>query len=271
MAEGMGQAKQRAQSILNLSRDCIFCGGRARATTVDHQPARALFDRRDWPEGYAFPACEQCNRESRDAEHKLALLVRIDTKYPDDPVRRREFQKYVVGMGNNFPGLLKPFSANEKRKFLKSEGIKRPPGAALIDMHVAGIEAEVAEELFNTTMIKLLKALHWKHTGNIVRCDEGVKADWYTNAYFDVFRNSDGAEFFMGLPARPPVVRSRRDLSDQFVYRYGKDAGGDLSAYLLIFRRSFIVTGIVAQSDELLQEIRRMDAEREDAVKGPNE
>ncbi|MDA9425667.1 MULTISPECIES: hypothetical protein [Bradyrhizobium] len=259
----MGQAKQRAQSILNSSRDCIFCGGRARATTVDHQPARALFDRRDWPEGYAFPACEPCNRASKDAEHKLALLVRIDTKYSDDPVRRREVQKYLVGMRNNFPGLLKPFSANEKRKFLKSEGIKRPLGAALVDMHVAGIQAEAAEELFDTTMTKLLKALHWKHTGNIVRYDEGVKADWYTNAYFDVFRNSDEEEFYMGLPARPPIVRSGRDLSDQFVYRYGKDAGGELSAYLLIFRRSLIVTGIVAQSDELVQEIRSHKIELE--------
>lgn len=267
----MGQAKRRAESILNLSRDCIFCGGRARATTVDHQPARALFDRRDWPEGYAFPACEPCNKASKDAEHKLALLVRIDTEYPDDPVRRREFQKYLVGMGNNFPGLLKPFSANEKRKFLKSEGIKRPPGAALVNMHMAGIQAEAAEDLFATTMIKLLKALHWKHTGNIVRCDEGIKADWYTNAYFDVFRHSDEAEFYMELPACPPIVRSRRDLSEQFAYRYGKDEGGELSAYLIIFRRSFIVTGIVAQSDELLREIRRIDAELKKQAEGAKE
>lgn len=172
-------------------------------------------------------------------------------------------------MGNNFPGLLKPFSANEKRKFLKSEGIKRPPGAALVDMHVAGIQGEAAEELFDITMSKLLKALHWKHTGNIVRCDEGVKADWYTNAYFDLFRRSDEAEFYTGLPACPPIVRSRRDLSDQFVYRYGKDTSGELSAFLIVFRRSFIVTGIVAQSDEVLREIRRMETGK--AVEGAND
>ncbi|WP_338309272.1 hypothetical protein [Bradyrhizobium sp. TM233] len=182
-------------------------------------------------------------------------MVRIDAERLDDPIRRRELQKYLTGMRNNFQGLLKPFTANEKRKFLKSEGIHRPPGAALVDMHVAGIEAKAAEELFSTTMTKLLKALHWKHTGNIVRNDDGVKADWYTNAYFDVFRSSDEAQFYMGLPARPPIVRNRRDLSDQFAYRYGKDDGGELSAYLLIFRRSLIVTGIVVQSDELLEEV----------------
>ncbi|MDF0581271.1 hypothetical protein [Bradyrhizobium yuanmingense] len=260
----MGQAKQRERAILEMSRTCIFCAGRAPATTVDHQPARALFDRRDWPEGYAFPACEPCNQSSKAAEHKLAVLVRVDTQGQDDPVRRNEFQKFVVGMRNNFPGLLKPLSANEKRRVLKAEGITRPPGAALADMHMAGIEADAAEDLFDIVITKLLKALHWKHTGNIVRWDEGIKSNWYSNAYFDAFyQNSKEAEFYMGLPACPPIIRNRRDLSDQFVYRYGKDNHGELSAFLIAFRRSFIVTGIVAQSDELLEEIRRTSRARE--------
>lgn len=261
MCGTMGQAKQRTQSILRASPACIFCGGRSRATTVDHQPARALFDRRDWPEGYAFPACEPCNQRSKDAEHKLAVLVRVDTEAQDDPIRRSEFRKFVVGMRNNFPGLLKPLSANEKRRVLKAEGITRPAGTALADMHMAGIQADAAEDLFDIVITKLLKALHWKHTGNIVRWDEGIKSNWYSNAYFDVFRHSKEAEFYIGLPAFPPIIRSRRDLSDQFAYRFGKDPQGELSAFLIAFRNSFIVTGIVAQSDELLQEIRRLNAE----------
>jgi hypothetical protein len=264
----MGEAKRQIRSILSTSRLCIFCGGYAPATTVDHQPARALFDRRNWPEGYAFPACEPCNKGSKDAEHKLALLVRIDSEREDDPVRRREFQKLLVGMKNNFPGLLRPLSANEKRKFLKSEGFGRAPGVALAEIHAAGIQADAAEALFDVTLRKLLKALHWKHTGNIVRWDEGVKSAWYTNAYFDVFRRSAEADFYLNLPACPPIVRSRRDISDQFSYRFGRDDTGDLSAFVIGFRGSLIVTGIVAQSDELLLEIRRREVE---ADKNPDD
>jgi hypothetical protein len=258
----MGEAKQQARTILEMSRACIFCAGEAPATTVDHQPARALFDRREWPEGYAFPACEPCNRASKDAEHKLAVLVRIDSQREDDPVRRKEFQKYLVGMRNNFPGLIKPLSANEKRRFLKSEGIARSPGVALADIHAAGIEAEAAIEVFELAINKLLRALHWKHTGNIVRWPEGVKATWYTNAYFKNFSESDVATFYTGLPACPPITRNRRDLSDQFAYRYGKDDAGELCAFLIAFRNSFIVTGIVAQSDEILEELRAQDGGR---------
>jgi hypothetical protein len=49
-------------------------------------------------------------------------------------------------------------------------------------------------------------------------------------------------------------------LSDQFVYRYGKDDAGELSAFLIGFRNSFIITGIVAQSDEVLSGIRAWEA-----------
>jgi hypothetical protein len=252
----MGQAKQKRRAILTLNPICIFCGGSTPATTTDHQPARALFDRREWPEGYEFPACEPCNRASKDAEQKLAVLTRIDSQREDDPLRRKEFQKYLVGMRNNFPGLIKPLSANEKRRYLKSEGISRPPGVALADIHAAGIQAGAAEELFEMAINKLLRALHWKHTGNIVRWAEGVKATWYTNAHFSSFSQSEEATFYTGLPAMPPITRNRRDLSDQFIYRYGKDDAGELSAFLIGFRNSFIVTGIVAQSDELLKEIR---------------
>jgi hypothetical protein len=73
----MGQSKQRTRAL------CIFCGCVNHATTVDHQPARALFDRKEWPEGYAFPACEPSNQSSKHAENRLALLVRINSNYGD--------------------------------------------------------------------------------------------------------------------------------------------------------------------------------------------
>ena len=164
-------------------------------------------------------------------------------------------------MRNNFPGLLKPLSANEKRKFFKSESITRPPGVALADIHAAGIQADAAIELFEVRIGKLLKALHWKHTGKIVRWNEGVKATWYTNAQFGIFSQSEERKFYGDLPACPPIVRNKRDLSDQFAYRCGRNYEGDITAFLIVFRGSFLITGIVAQSQELLAEIRTREAD----------
>lgn len=167
-------------------------------------------------------------------------------------------------MKNNFPGLLKPLSANEKRKFFRSENITRPPGLALADIHAAGIQADAAIELFEVGINKLLRALHWKHTGKIVRWNEGINATCYTNAHFGIFSQSEERKFYGDLPVCPPIVRNQRDLSDQFAYRYGKDDEGDLSAFLIAFRNSFLITGIVAQSQEILEEIRLREAAAEE-------
>jgi hypothetical protein len=259
----MGQSKVRVKQVLSMTRDCIFCAALRPATTVDHQPARSLFDRREWPEGYAFPACEPCNQASKDAEHKLALLVRVNSQREDDPVRRQEFRKFLVGMRNNFPGLLTPLSANAKRRFFKTAGIERARGQALVDIHAVGIDATSADELFETVIEKLLRALHWKHTGNIVRDAMGIKFAWYTNAYCSVFESDDDASFYRALPAAPSIGRNGKDLSEQFFYRFGRDKTGELSAFLIAFRDSIIVTGVVAQSDELLQEIRDQTPSKE--------
>lgn len=102
----------------------------------------------EWgPEGYEFPTRDPCNRSSKDAEHKFALLVRIKAKREDDPVRRLEFRKYVSAMRNNLPDLPKPLTANEKRRFLKSEGLTRGRGFALADVHAVGFKGDETELL----------------------------------------------------------------------------------------------------------------------------
>jgi len=67
------------------------CGERP-AATEDHQPAKALFDRKEWPEGYVFPACEPCNKATK---HAMSVLVRLAPEREDDPQRVADFRKYV--------------------------------------------------------------------------------------------------------------------------------------------------------------------------------
>lgn len=234
---------------------CIFCGGNVPATTEDHQPARAFFDRKEWPEGYAFPACEPCNQSSKRDEQILALIVRFDSERADDPQRRADFVKYVRAMRNNFPDLLMILSANQKRQFFKSERLKLPKGTALADLHIAGLDARDSERAFETVLRKIMRALHWKHTGKVAPADDRLLlASWYTSAYLHVLHSSGDFDLFSQLPARPALVRNGRDLSDQFAYRYGVSETQDASVYMLMFRHSVIATGFVLQSDTALRE-----------------
>lgn len=112
-------------------------------------------------------------------------------------------------MRNNFPNLLRPLTANEKRKFLKSEGLTRERGVALANVHAVGLQSDATEHLFAVVIKKLLCTLHWKHTGKIVLWPEGIIPTWYTNTYAHVFDdNTEEREFYTKLPACPPMRRN---------------------------------------------------------------
>ena len=44
---------------------CCFCGGAERSATIDHVSPKACSPEGYCPEEFEFPACEQCNGESR--------------------------------------------------------------------------------------------------------------------------------------------------------------------------------------------------------------
>jgi hypothetical protein len=238
----MGQGKRRVRALLNQNPFCIFCGGDQPATTIDHQPARALFEDRQWPEGYEFPACDACNQSSRHYEHVWALLVRIGMGQP--PV---DFLKYAKSVGNNFPNLLRVLGTNETRRFFKEEGLKKAPGTVFSDLAMAEINASVSEEILGSVLKKILKALHYKHTGNIVPDTGEISVQWFTNANMHLLSDAHG-EYRDILPLIPEVCRNGKDLSKQFGYRVGLNSTEGVSGYVIGFRQSIIAFGAVIEN-----------------------
>jgi hypothetical protein len=61
-----------------------------------------FFYGRRWPEGYSFPACEACNRDSKVSEAIAAVISRC---FPDprDAKETDELRRQVEGIRNNDP------------------------------------------------------------------------------------------------------------------------------------------------------------------------
>src|SRR5262249_10314418 len=103
--QDMGRSSSRRKEFLRKHPLCCFCGGVAPSEEPDHVPSRVLFDNREWPEGYEFPACVLCNRASRHHEQVIAMLSRI---FPDaqSPEEKREVHARIQAVANNFPEIL---------------------------------------------------------------------------------------------------------------------------------------------------------------------
>jgi hypothetical protein len=244
----MGEYQKKVTAFLASHPFCCFCGGEEPATTIDHQPARSLFDQRQWPEGYIFPACHSCNQESRRHEHVLAVLVRISVENDNyTGLRRDELQKYIRAMQNNFPDLLRIMKASEKRKFFREQSLKRPYGVSYSDLPMIGVSSVLADAAVTSVLNKLLKALYYKHTETIFPRDGAITYRWVTNAYLHTL--SEDGEFISSLGGVPTLRRNGKDLSSQFLYRYGVDMAHLAAGFFIVFRNSLLAIGVAANDE----------------------
>lgn len=116
----MGEAqlkKRRKRDFLKHNPICCYCGGLTPAATVDHVPSIQMFSLRRRPRGLEVPACEGCNRATRQHEQVAALFGRI---FPDGRTaeERDELQRIMRSVNSNNPGLLEEMMPSRRQEAL---------------------------------------------------------------------------------------------------------------------------------------------------------
>ncbi|MCA1457697.1 hypothetical protein I6F35_31675 [Bradyrhizobium sp. BRP22] len=173
----MGDKKRRKQAFLAPHPVCCFCGGSTPASTEDHVPARGIFDARQWPEGYSFPACEPCNGLTRHDEKIVAMLARL-LNFDDNTTELQNFEtrRPMDAVRQAFPGAFRAMRLrpNEVGSFLKRTGRSRDGYETLGDIPVISIGQPDFMQALRSFATKLFCALHYKHTGRIVPASDVI-------------------------------------------------------------------------------------------------
>jgi hypothetical protein len=255
----MGKQALRRQArkaeFLKTHPRCAYCGDVS--TTVDHCPARGLFPGRIWPEGYEFPACYNCNHDAGRDEQVLALLFRLELAEGRGPASQVEFQKAINGLRRNQPELLSELrrlsASKQKTWFRQAFGPDgdhmryRGWGAATI--------GPLATAAINRSMLKLGKALFYKHVGRPFAGRMLIR-------HYSRFIEAD--EFFAGLSRFTPETvvprRANRDLTDKFIYQINCNSTLGVLFTVVQFTPQFIFAFLIT-SDEAVAEFRRISPE----------
>jgi hypothetical protein len=92
----MGQAKLKRQAHAAVLADhsgCIYCAGTNAATTIEHMPPISVFEGRQRPKGFEFPACGPCNNGTSLSDLVAAMLARI---WPDadSEIQKKDVKSY---------------------------------------------------------------------------------------------------------------------------------------------------------------------------------
>lgn len=235
----MGNRRHLREAFFKAHPNCCFCGGGTVATEEDHIPARSLFRRREWPAGYAFPACSACNRESSSDELAMGFLVRI-TISDLDAEGERELERAMEKLHDRRPDWIagmKAMNRVETRRHLRERGLSLETFRG-IELSVVTMPPDLVA-VPERYASKLGKALYYKHTGRILPSSGFVKVAVFPNAEF--MASSFPRDSFSILTTVPGISRSGRSLADQFAYRYAVVEEGAAAAFLVQFGESVAI------------------------------
>jgi hypothetical protein len=256
----MGEAKRKQysrQEFLGEHPRCAYCG--QPATTTDHCPPRSFFEARQWPEGYEFPACEECNQQSRLDEQVLAVLARIRLQDTSENAHN-EWVKLLGGVARNQPEFLNEWRdvspSKNKREFRKAFGQDgdrlRWNGSGMIKL------GPLSKGAIRRFCFKLGQALYYRHIGEIFEGEISTK-------HIDpLIKNRDPDQLKAILELAPGFVRPERNsrsLEAQFIYRlnYSVELG---ALYAVVQFGPQMVFQIMALRNDTAQRVNDDLAER---------
>lgn len=223
----MGAAKKKKQRFFAEHTQCCFCGGKNPTASIDHVPPRAAFPGRNGPEGFEFPACDDCQKGTRLDEIAFAFMVMI-SDMNDDNFAPKSLDRLMEGMRNNLPHLLplKELPASKKRRSMKEMGLPRRPGQTLSEVPVIEYSSEFHDHI-NRYLAKMMCALFYKEQGRIAPHDYLVWTDWGT--YADA-RSHPLTQAMMNItPETHQGERRNMDIGDRFSYRFNRTDRADIS------------------------------------------
>jgi hypothetical protein len=246
----MGERGRRLQRFFAEHPNCAFCAGEQLATTEDHQPGRIFFKKREWPEGFSFPACEQCNAVSRESERVLGVLIHGHSGDPD----RTKYQTNLRSVYGDYPDKIGELvtTTREKRDILKAKRLDMPRGIALDDLPLIKMPADFWEPHFQMFARKLLLALHYQCFGRPLPRHGALSYYVHTNADFAA---GDFPAEVLEVATRLAIpVRNKRQLHDQFSVRWNVVEDHSGAVFLAQLQKMLTITGITTETPEAFGE-----------------
>jgi hypothetical protein len=248
----MGEAKRKKKKlsprILEQSPWCCYCGGKERATTIDHVPAKIVFPNKQRPAGLEVPACLPCNNGMSKFDQMAGVFSRVSQK--DPPMTDRvEFRKLVANVHMDFP-------------FWRAE-IGRDTSSAETSLRsifgndrdkVAGVKVGPITSLcFETMAAKFGFALHFVKTGVIVPPDGAVEVRFRTN--LELYEKGLPEALVQQLGAPETLQQGKFNVGEFFTYRAAWFPDGLAGIYVCRVGIAFTTVAIVLASDELARKI----------------
>jgi hypothetical protein len=214
----MGEAKRKNQTrevIIAAEPRCIYCPGLVE--TLEHMPPIGMFRGRQQPGGMEYAACGVCNKGTRGSDAVAALVARM---HPDNRIgswQAEEMRRLISAIDAYAPGVREEMSLPSKAKY---EWVRRPGSGILqrvVRVHADGPYVKAHLSAFGA---KLAMALFREHIGVALPLSGAVWCQFALNGGMTQENLNARVQI---LPIHDTLRQGRKNVGDQFVYRYNCD------------------------------------------------
>lgn len=245
----MGEARKKQISqaeMLRRSDRCIYCAcDDAEQFTVEHMPPKIMFRGSERPSGMEFAACQACNTGTRGADLAAAYLARL-SPFDAGGQKTQEAKGMHPMLDIRVPGFREELFAASRVK--RSWGFT--PGRVLAQQVEIEANGPIVKSCLGVFAAKLGMALYKEHVGVPLPLEGGVSIQTYLNR--GLAEEAMSAYLNM-LPVAGNLRQGRKNVDDQFVYRFNTDERTIVAA-LASFNDNLFVF-LVATADDRIHDL----------------
>jgi len=213
----MGEAKLKKathQEIRAKEPRCIYC--EHAVETIDHMPPICMFRERQRPSGMEYGSCQSCNGGARGSDVVAAVFALLHPDYGPGSWQAAHVRKLISALDQFAPGVREELSAPGKSNPLL---LRRPSGLLkeAVQVHADGPRTTAYLKTFG---VRLAMALYREHVGEALPLDGAVWCQFALNAGM---RQEHLDARISILPAHETLKQGRKQVGEQFAYRYNSD------------------------------------------------
>jgi len=244
----MGEKKRRSNSrqvIIAGEPRCIYCPGAAES--VEHMPPRGMFRDRQRPGAMEYGVCSACNSGTRGSDAVATFIALLHPNNLEESWQAEKSRKLTSTIRTHAPGVLEELSSRDKRR----DEWARRPGSGLLQ-RVIRVEADGPRIHAHLSVFgaKLAMALYREHVGVPLPLDGAIWSQFALNGGMTQEHLNDRIKI---LPLHETLRQGRKNVGDQFAYRYNCDERTTIAA-VVQFHLGLWFT-IFASSDQRIIEL----------------
>ncbi|SEH82046.1 hypothetical protein SAMN05216367_2166 [Tardiphaga sp. OK245] len=249
----MGEAGHKSrtrEAVLATEPRCIYCAGPP--DTLEHMPSRGMLRDKQRPSGMEFAACAACNNGTRGSDAVAALLSRIHPNNGEDSWQTVEMRKLISAVDAHAPGVREEMSQSGKSQ---SEWLRRSGSGLLqrvVRVHADGPKLHAYLSVYGA---KLAMALYREHVGQALPLHGAVWCQFSLNGGMTQEHLDARVKI---LPVSGTLRQGRKNVADQFIYRFNCDERTVVAA-VAQFHRGLWFTLFVSCDSKMIALFNRPD------------